>query len=83
MALPEVQPSGPAFDPEGPMTKLLHCCDVVPGCDFVAHGVNENEIIIRTTHHARLAHNVIWMTPDLLQRILEAIRDDAPVNVEG
>lgn len=65
------------------MNKLLRCCDVIPGCDFVARGVNENEIIIRATQHARRAHNVTWMTPDLFQRVLAAIRDDEPVIAEG
>ncbi|MGB6876279.1 MAG: DUF1059 domain-containing protein [Candidatus Acidiferrales bacterium] len=65
------------------MKKLLHCSDVVPGCDFVARGVNENEIIMRITQHARSAHNVSWMTPDLLKRVLAAIRDGEPVSAEG
>ncbi|MGB6482673.1 MAG: DUF1059 domain-containing protein [Candidatus Acidiferrales bacterium] len=65
------------------MKKLLHCSDVIPGCDFVAHGVNENEIIMRITQHARSAHNVSWMTPDLLKRVLAAIRDGEPVSAEG
>lgn len=65
------------------MKKLLRCCDVIPGCDFIARGVNENEIILRATRHARFAHNVTWMTPDLLKRVLEAIRDDEPAIVEG
>jgi predicted small metal-binding protein len=65
------------------MAKLLRCSDVIPGCNFVARGVNENEVIIRTTQHARTAHKVNWMTPDLLKRVLAAIRDDEVVIVEG
>jgi predicted small metal-binding protein len=65
------------------MKKLLRCCDVIPGCDFVAHGVNENEIIMRATQHARTVHNVSWMTPDLLKRVLAAIRDDEIAVAEG
>ncbi|MFZ0336205.1 MAG: DUF1059 domain-containing protein [Candidatus Acidiferrales bacterium] len=65
------------------MKKLLRCSDVISGCDFVAHGVNENEIIMRVTQHARIAHEVAWMTPDLLKRVLAAIRDDEPVIAEG
>jgi predicted small metal-binding protein len=63
--------------------KLLRCCDVIPGCDFIARGVSENEIIIRATQHARTAHDVNWMTPDLLKRVLAAIRDDEIVLAEG
>ena len=65
------------------MKKLLRCCDIIPGCNFIARGVNDNEIIIRATRHARIAHEVIWLTPDLLKRLLAAIRDDEPVIVEG
>ncbi len=65
------------------MKKLLRCSDVIPGCDFVAHGVNENEIIMRATQHARSAHNVSWMTPDLLKRVVAAIRDEESVSAEG
>ncbi len=65
------------------MKKLLRCCDVISGCDFVARGVNENEIIMRVTQHARVVHDVAWMTPDLLKRVLAAIRDDEPVIAEG
>lgn len=65
------------------MKKLLRCCDVIPGCDFIARGISENEIIIRATQHARMAHQVTWMTPDLLQRVLAAIRDEEPVPAEG
>ncbi|MFZ0641340.1 MAG: DUF1059 domain-containing protein [Candidatus Acidiferrales bacterium] len=65
------------------MKKRFQCSDVIPGCDFVAHGVNENEIIMRATRHARSAHNVTWMTPDLLKRVLAAIRDEESVSAEG
>lgn len=65
------------------MKKLLRCCDVIPGCDFVAHGVSENEIIIRATQHAREAHSVKWITPEWLQRVLAAIRDEEVVIAEG
>jgi predicted small metal-binding protein len=65
------------------MKKRFHCSDVIPGCDFVAHGVNENEIIMRVTQHARTAHNVAWMTPDLLKRVVAAIRDEESVSAEG
>lgn len=65
------------------MKKLLHCSDVISGCDFVTHGVNENEILMRVTQHVRTAHNIAWMTPDLFKRVLEAIRDDEPVIAEG
>lgn len=65
------------------MRKLLRCCDIIPGCNFIARGVNENEVIIRAAQHARAVHNVLWMTPELLKSVLAAIQDDEPVIVEG
>jgi predicted small metal-binding protein len=65
------------------MKKLLRCCDVIPGCDFVARGVNENEIIIRATQHARDVHSIRWLTPDLFKRVIAAIRDEEVLITEG
>jgi predicted small metal-binding protein len=73
----------PAPPQENAMKKLLRCSDVIPGCDFVAHGVNENEIIIRATQHAREVHSVTWLTPDLFKRVIAAIRDEEVVITEG
>ncbi|HEV2304354.1 MAG TPA: DUF1059 domain-containing protein [Candidatus Acidoferrales bacterium] len=66
------------------MKKFLRCCDVIPGCKFIARGVNENEVIIRATRHAQSAHNIPWITPDLLRGVLAAIHDNEELAiVEG
>lgn len=77
-------PFWPSIQPERiAMRKFLRCCDIIPGCSFIARGVNENEVIIRAARHARAVHNVPWMTPELLKSVLAAIRDDDMAIVEG
>lgn len=61
------------------MKKLLRCCDVIPGCKFIARGVNENEVIIRATRHAQSEHNIPWVTPDLLRSVIAAIHDEEEI----
>lgn len=66
------------------MKKLLHCSDVIPGCEFIAHGINDNEVIIRATRHAQREHNIPWVTPELFRGVIAAIRDEEEVaTVEG
>lgn len=65
------------------MRKSLHCSEVVPGCDFVARGMNANEVIIRATQHAWAKHHLRELTPELLRRLLGAIRDDEVAVAEG
>ena len=61
------------------MKKFLRCCDVIPGCKFIARGVNDNEVIIRVTRHAQSEHNITWVTPELLRGVLAAIRDEEEI----
>ena len=61
------------------MKKFLRCCDVIPGCKFIARGVNDNEVIIRVTRHAQSEHNIQWVTPELLRGVIAAIRDEEEI----
>ncbi|HXT87288.1 MAG TPA: DUF1059 domain-containing protein [Verrucomicrobiae bacterium] len=61
------------------MKKFLRCCDVIPGCKFIARGVNDNEVIIRATRHAQSEHNIPWVTPELLRGVIAAIRDEEEI----
>lgn len=65
------------------MRKSLHCSEVVPGCDFVAHGINANEVIFRATRHAWTKHHLRELKPELLRTLLGAIRDDEVAVAEG
>lgn len=59
------------------MAKELRCGDVVPGCDFVARGESEQEILERAAAHASEAHDVSEITPELAEKVRGAIRDEA------
>jgi predicted small metal-binding protein len=59
------------------MPKEMRCGDVVPGCDFVARGDSEQEILQQAAEHARNEHGLDEITPDLAEKVRGAIRDEA------
>lgn len=59
------------------MAKELRCGDVVPGCDFVARGDSEQEILEQAAVHASEVHGVREITPELAAMVRGAIRDEA------
>ncbi|MGB0013713.1 MAG: DUF1059 domain-containing protein [Candidatus Sulfotelmatobacter sp.] len=59
------------------MTKVLRCNDVVGSCDFVARGESEQDILHQAAEHARSAHQVNEVTPELAEKVRSAIRDEA------
>lgn len=59
------------------MSKELRCGDVVPGCDYVARGASEQEILEQAAEHARRAHGMHEITPELAEKVRGAIRDEA------
>lgn len=58
------------------MTKVIQCGSVVPGCNFVIHGVDEAEIIAKMAEHLASAHDVEHPSEQLKARIRAAIKDD-------
>ena len=61
----------------GFMSKVLRCADVVGSCDFVARGDSEQEILRQASEHARSAHNIDEITPEVAEKVRAAIRDEA------
>jgi predicted small metal-binding protein len=59
------------------MGKILECGSVVPGCDFVAHGDSEEELMMKALEHARAVHGVEHATERLKARIRAAIKEAA------
>ena len=59
------------------MAKEMRCGDVVPGCDFVARGDSEQEILEQAAAHASAVHGVNEITPELAEKVRGAIRDEA------
>ena len=59
------------------MPKVLRCADVVGSCDFVARGDSEEDIMQQAAEHARTAHNMNEITPEVAEQVRGAIKDEA------
>lgn len=56
------------------MAKELRCGDVMPGCNFVATGATEEEVLKKVAQHAKDKHNIKELTADLVGKVKAAIR---------
>jgi predicted small metal-binding protein len=57
------------------MAKQLKCGDLMPGCDFVAKGATEAEVLEKAAAHAKTAHGLQQVTPELAAKVKGAIKD--------
>jgi predicted small metal-binding protein len=55
--------------------KVLECKSVIPGCNFVAHAEDENEMMVVIAEHAHTAHDVDHLSEQLKAKIRAAIKD--------
>lgn len=57
--------------------KELRCSDVMPetGCREVIRGKDDNEVMSKASEHARTAHNITRMTPEIERKVRGAIHD--------
>ncbi len=58
------------------MTKLLHCNDLMHGCDYVAKADTEEELMQKAAQHAREKHGLQTVSPEIAQKIKSKIRDE-------
>ena len=58
------------------MSKVMKCGDVVPGCEYVARGQNEDEVLARAAEHAKKDHGMQSIPDDVLKKVKSAIRDE-------
>jgi len=65
------------------MPKILRCTDVIPGCDFVAHGETDDEVIARAAEHARTRHLLRTITPEIVAHLRSAIREEKARTAQG
>ena len=56
------------------MAKQLRCRDVGMNCEFEARGDTEEEVLQQASTHARTAHQITEMTPELAAKVRGAIR---------
>ena len=58
------------------MTRRMNCRDVGPDCDFVARGESDEEVMGQVAEHARTAHGIKEVPPELADKARAAIKDD-------
>jgi predicted small metal-binding protein len=56
------------------MAKQLRCGDVVPGCSAIIEGKDDNEVIRKATEHAKVAHGMATIPPDVVSKVQKAIQ---------
>jgi predicted small metal-binding protein len=57
------------------MSKTLKCGDLMPGCDFVAHGESEEEVLQKAAAHAKESHGIEEITDELVAQVRANISD--------
>ena len=57
------------------MEKSLACGDLVPGCKAVLSGKDEVEVMQRAAAHAKKAHNMETVSPEMAAKAKAAIKD--------
>jgi predicted small metal-binding protein len=65
------------------MAKVLKCSDLMPGCSFEARGNSEDEVLKAAAEHAKTAHNLTEMTPELQSKVRSAIHDEGRGQTAG
>ena len=58
--------------------KTLHCGDLMKGCEFVATGATEEEVMKKTAEHAKSAHGMDHVLPETALKLRAAIREEQP-----
>ncbi len=57
------------------MAKVLRCGDLMPGCNTVIEGKDEAEVLAKGAEHAKTAHNMTSIPPDMIDKVKGAIKD--------
>ena len=56
--------------------KAMNCGDLMKGCNFVARGATEEEVMKKAAEHAKTAHGMDKITPELAQKVKAAIKNE-------
>lgn len=59
------------------MPKHIACNNIVPGCTYTADAASEDELLRKVAEHARTAHGVKDVSPELLAKVKGAIHEHA------
>ena len=55
--------------------KQLRCGDLMPGCSAIIEGKDEAEVMQKGSEHAKKAHGMNQIAPDVAEKVRAAIRD--------
>ena len=58
------------------MAKVVSCREVGVDCDFVARAETEKELLEKCGEHARTAHDMQEIPPELVAKVRAAIRTE-------
>lgn len=64
------------------MTKVLKCSDFNPGCNFEIRGNSDDDVLKQATAHARTAHNMQNIPPDVLSKVKGMIGDEGEARAQ-
>jgi len=56
------------------MPKVLKCGDVMPGCATVLEGRDDAEVMRKAAEHAKSAHGMATVPPDVANKVKAAIK---------
>ncbi len=57
------------------MAKVLRCGDLMPGCSAVIEGKDEAEVMAKGAEHAKTAHEMTAIPPEMAAKVKAAIKD--------
>ncbi len=57
------------------MAKELRCGDLMPGCQAVIEGKDEAEVMAKAAEHAKTAHGLQQIPPEVASKVRSAIRE--------
>jgi len=58
-----------------PMAKMMKCGDLMPGCNAVIEGKDDNEVMAKASEHAKMKHGVKTVLPDMAAKVRAAIKE--------
>jgi predicted small metal-binding protein len=58
------------------MSKIVRCRGVGVDCDFEARGETEQEVLQKCAEHAKSAHGMDEIPPDLAAKVRASMRDE-------
>jgi predicted small metal-binding protein len=58
------------------MTKVLRCSELMPGCPWEGRGESEADVLMQAAEHAKEAHNLTDISPELIAQVRGAIQDE-------